>query len=848
MKTKKLTLIDPETLWVNYNIAADNALVQPLTKPTFVIGGKIITPVGAGISISNSVIEQADGKILLGGPFVHSSGTFVTFSKYNLVRYNKDGSLDTTFDSDGKLTTNLLGGYSMALQANDKILLGGYSARPGTMGVDFTLVRYNTDGSLDTSFDKDGKVTTRLSTYDSRDDLAQSVVVQADGKILLGGSSDQDNPRYGNDDFAIVRYNNDGSLDKSFGGDGKVTTQLGTLDDVGRTLAVQADGKILLGGSSGGYVKDDFALVRYNKNGSLDTSFSGDGKVITDLGSGYEQAYSIALQADGKILLSGVTGMQRGYRDIALVRYNKNGSLDTSFDGDGIVITDLGEATEAGFSVVVQADGKILVAGSSGADFALVRYNKNGSLDTSFDHDGKVITDFGKTEGGYSVTLQADGKILVAGGSNGSFALVRYNSNGSVDNTFNPINTLNGKATYVESKAAAVLDSSVQIYDAELAYQGHYNGASITLVRHAGANSQDVFSGSGQLVFSGGNAVLSGVNIGTLTNSDGKLTIHFNSNATQTRVDTVLSSLAYSNTSDTPPSSVQIDWIFSDGSLNTKGFSIVNIIPVNDILGTARNDTLIGTIGFDKIYGLGGNDNLKGLDGEDTIDGGEGNDILDGGLGKDILIGGKGNDIYFVDDAKDIVSEKSAVSTEIDTVKSTASYILGKNIENLTLTGTSAIDGRGNELNNTLIGNAANNQLNGFGGKDIIVGGLGQDTLISGGGYNIFKYFSIAESGVSATKRDIIDGFIRYVDKIDLSAIDADTTHTGNDAFTKLTLGRFAGVFTEPGELFLATDGNLETNGSVLYGNNDADSAADFSIEFPYDRGAFFLTLNDFIL
>ncbi|TAL47631.1 MAG: hypothetical protein EPN89_08345 [Methylovulum sp.] len=175
---------------------------------------------------------------------------------------------------------------------------------------------------------------------------------------------------------------------------------------------------------------------------------------------------------------------------------------------------------------------------------------------------------------------------------NWDIALMRYNSNGSLDNTFGtPIDTLNGSVYVTENYIMVILDSIVKIFDTELAAQGHYQGASITLMRHGGASSEDVFSGKGDLTFSGNNAVLSGVTIGIASNNNGILKIKFNSNATQTRADTVLSSLAYSNSSDNPPASVRIDWTFNDGNtgaqgtggeLTASGSTTVTITPVND--------------------------------------------------------------------------------------------------------------------------------------------------------------------------------------------------------------------------------------------------------------------------
>ncbi|MEH2110959.1 DUF4347 domain-containing protein [Nostoc sp.] len=267
---------------------------------------------------------------------------------------------------------------------------------------------------LDASFDSDGKVTTDLGSAD----IARSVVVQDDGKILVAGVS--------NSNFAVVRYNSNGSLDTSFGSAGKVTTDIGNkTSDTSYSIALQPNGKILVAGVSG----NNFAVVRYNSDGSLDTSFDSDGKVTTDLG-GTDVAYSIALQADGKIILAG-----KRSNDFAVVRYNTDGSLDASFGSAGKVITNLG-STDIAYSVTLQDDGNIIVGGVSNNNFALVRYNSEGSLDTSFGSAGKVITDLGSTDIAYSVTLQGDSKIILAGKRGNDFALTRYNSDGSLDTSF----------------------------------------------------------------------------------------------------------------------------------------------------------------------------------------------------------------------------------------------------------------------------------------------------------------------------------------------------------------------------------------------------------------------------
>jgi uncharacterized delta-60 repeat protein len=234
--------------------------------------------------------------------------------------------------------------------------------------VDFTLVRYNTNGTLDTTFDSDGKVTTAIG---SGTDVAYSVALQSDGKIVVAGYSNNGS----NFDFALVRYNTDGSLDTSFDSDGKVTTEVGSGNDGGESVAIQSDGKIVVAGYSYIGSNNDFALARYNTDGTLDTSFDSDGKVTTAIGVSVNYAKSVAIQSDGKIVAAGYnTGSNN---DLALARYNTDGTLDTSFDSDGKVTTAIGSNDRA-YSVAIQSDGKIVAAGNSNngsnEDFALVRY------------------------------------------------------------------------------------------------------------------------------------------------------------------------------------------------------------------------------------------------------------------------------------------------------------------------------------------------------------------------------------------------------------------------------------------------------------------------------------------
>jgi uncharacterized delta-60 repeat protein len=386
--------------------------------PSFSGDGKRLTDLG-GSDIALAVLIQGDGKIVAvggGGP----GGDFA------LARYNPNGSLDPSFSGDGKQTTDFGGGDSArgaALSADGKIVAAGQA-----VSGDFALARYNPNGSLDPSFSGDGRQTTDF--FGSFDD-ARGVALQDDGKIVAVGVAW---PYPG--DFALARYNPNGSLDPSFSGDGKQTTDLGGFDQAGGVV-IQGGGKIVAVGEGGagpaGFPSSFFALARYNPNGSLDPSFSGDGRQTTDFG-GSDGAFAVAIQADGKIVTVGYNG-GGGF---ALARHNPNGSLDPSFSGDGRQRTVFSRVEEA-TGVAIQADGKIVAVGRADSGFALARYNPNGSLDPTFSGDGKQVTNLGDSNGATGVAIQSNGKIVVVGdavGVGGDFALARYNPNGSLDTSF----------------------------------------------------------------------------------------------------------------------------------------------------------------------------------------------------------------------------------------------------------------------------------------------------------------------------------------------------------------------------------------------------------------------------
>jgi uncharacterized delta-60 repeat protein len=437
--------------------------------------GIVTTNIGSVSDTAESIALQSDGKIVAAGYFY----TEATNYDFTVVRYNTDGSLDTSFSGDGIVTTDITGSFdfasSIAIQSDGKIVVAGYAFKFGFY--DFAVVRYNTDGSLDTSFSGDGIVTTAIGDVD---DLVTSVLLQSDGKIVAAGYT-YDGATI---DFAVVRYNTDGSLDTTFNAgviDGIVTTGIGASQAVAESIALQSDGKIVAAGYAGASGVNDFAVVRYNTDGSLDTSFSGDGIVTTAIGAFDDRSYSIALQSDGKIITAGSSSLS-SYYNFALVRYNADGTLDTSFNGDGIVTTDLGDFDDIVTSVVLQSDGMIVAAGHTGVlatnIFALVRYNSNGSPDTTFSGDGIVKTTIGGIDDRfYSIALQSDGKIVAAGasyagGTSFDFALVRYIASDSTAPAAPTLNSVTAGDRRVTISFTAGANNGAAITDYEYSLNG----------------------------------------------------------------------------------------------------------------------------------------------------------------------------------------------------------------------------------------------------------------------------------------------------------------------------------------------------------------------------------------
>lgn len=364
--------------------------------------------------------------------------------------YSQPAMLDPLFDGDGIVTTAIgtqfEGAHAILLQPDKKIILAGYSnssLSTASFDYDFALCRYLTDGSLDSSFSSDGIVT--IDFFGSINDFSYSTILQPDGKIIVCGRAFVNgNTNYG---FAIARLNSDGSFDLSFSGDGKLIYDFNTGDDLSYKAALQSNGKIVVAGYALNFsnFKQQIALIRIDSTGVVDNTFGVSGEVFTEVGPFGDRGLDMIVLPNDKILVAGRTDNGTDY-DYALVKYDSDGNLDLSFGNSGKVSTDIAGEDDYGNSLAVQNDGKIIVAGYTGdiaafTQFAMVRYDSLGVVDSGFGVNGKVVTAFTSRDQNYAICLQADQKILLAGrvydGLDNNFAIARYGVDGILDSSFN---------------------------------------------------------------------------------------------------------------------------------------------------------------------------------------------------------------------------------------------------------------------------------------------------------------------------------------------------------------------------------------------------------------------------
>ena len=524
--------------------------------PAFGTGG-IARIEGPSVGDPTAMTVQPDGRIVAVGSASGPAGV-----DWCLARFRADGSRDPTFGAGGVVTTDFGGNFdfaaAVALQADGRIVVAGVEGNDSGAGRDFA-------GDVDD---------------------AQGVAVQPDGRIVVAGSVIT---AAGGRDFGLARYLPDGRLDATFGRSGAVTTDVvGGIDYV-RAVVLQPDGRVVVAGAASG----DFALVRYNRDGSVDTGFGFAGRAVTDFQTGLEGAYAVALQPDGRIVVTGPLGTL----DFGLARYAADGRLDAGFGRAGKVITDFAGDDDIPSAVVVQPDGRIVVAGfAAGApaggdfdeDFALARYTSDGGLDPTFGTGGKVTTDTGGgNDGAGAVALQPDGKIVAAGTPR--FTLVRYLGGGS-----------GGAAPTVAVAGGACRGDVSARVDLQVRDGDSPAGA---LVVTAASSDQGLLP-NGQLVLTG---------------------------AGERRSLTLSAACGRSGTATVTIS-------VSDGAATTT-------LGVQVRVGTRRAEWIAGGGGADVMFGDGAPDLLAGGGGGDLLCSGDGADALSGGAGDDILDGGNGPDL-----------------------------------------------------------------------------------------------------------------------------------------------------------------------------------------------------------
>ncbi|HLM61529.1 MAG TPA: carboxypeptidase regulatory-like domain-containing protein [Pyrinomonadaceae bacterium] len=416
MKIKKLSFnvlerVCPRTFLLSVFLSLSFAIAYAAPgdlDSSFGMNGTVLTEFDRGTT-AQVVLVQPDSKIIIAGTVAFSNSPNNT--SFAVIRFNSDGSLDSTFGTNGKVFTSILsrnGAGAGALQPDGKILIGGSAENK------FGLARYNQDGSLDLGFGEGGKVYTEFSASPLAAKI-HSILIQPDGKIVAVGGN-------GNSSIYLAKYKSDGVLDSAFGDGGKVTTRYVSEGNIGESALLQLDGKILIGG----YINTNdsatnSALFRYNTNGTLDSSFDGDGVAVYPMSGSHDSIKKILFRPDGKVITVGTANnIGQSVLNYALGVYNQDGTPDLSFGNNGVsILPAIGITTIE--DALLQSDGKIVIAGSksnfngSSQSSHSARFNSNGTFDFTFGNGGKVNLPIGFRSRGYAIAIQSDNKLLIAG-------------------------------------------------------------------------------------------------------------------------------------------------------------------------------------------------------------------------------------------------------------------------------------------------------------------------------------------------------------------------------------------------------------------------------------------------
>ncbi|SRX72677.1 T9SS type A sorting domain-containing protein [Aequorivita antarctica] len=395
------------TLLVVILFATTTFAQSGILDTSFGNNGIVLTDISPNANQGNAVSAQVDGKIVVAG----YAGDAATYNMA-VARYNTDGSLDTSFGDNGTLNFPVGSAKSIAtgmeIQADGKIILGGYT--DDNVSGDFALVRLNTDGTFDNTFGNNGIVIIDAGG----NEVAKAMTILDNGKILLAGANDQN--------FSVARFNTDGTLDTTFGVNGWSIIIFEDNLSLVKDLTIQEDGKILLGGDG---IIDTYgiAAARINADGTIDNTFGTNGKVRYSLsGIGNSTRFGgIAVQGDGKIFLGGWRGITTFYDEFLVLKLNTDGTLDSTYGYNGVVTAQIVLGYQMATTILLQSDGKLILAGyaeyqSEYFNIVMVRFNTDGNLDTTFGTDGKVSTDInGNSDFATAISLQTDNKILLTG-------------------------------------------------------------------------------------------------------------------------------------------------------------------------------------------------------------------------------------------------------------------------------------------------------------------------------------------------------------------------------------------------------------------------------------------------
>jgi uncharacterized delta-60 repeat protein len=604
---------------------------------SFSADGKLLTDFGSVIDEGYGVAVDSQDRVVVAG--VSVSGSDWDFA---VARYTAAGELDTSFGGgDGKLTTAIGpsadSGWGVAVDSAGRIIVAGQSHNGSDS--DFAVVRYTSAGELDTTFGTDGKVTTAIG---SSTDWGRAVVVDSQGRVVVAGYSYNGS----DEDFAVARYTAAGVLDTSFGGgDGIVTTAIGSGTDSGYAVAVDSQDRVVVAGYSDSGSDWDFAVARYTSAGVLDISFGGgDGKQTTDFGSGTDSAYGVAVDSDDRVVVAGES-YNGNNDDFAVVRYTSSGVLDASFSSNGVVKTEIGTGDDKGFAVAIDSEGRIVVAGESfngsNEDFTVVRYagaslpgaptgvagmSGDGQVELSWvapsvtggaavtDHVVEVSGDGGSTWFALVDGTSASTSVVVTGLSNGTGYVFRVSA----------VNSAGVGAVSVVS------GSVVPVTPVVAPAPGVPAGCTITGTPGDdvlyGTNGDDHICGLGgndKIYGKAGDDVLDGgAGKDTLYGGKGKDTLYGRSGA------------------DVLKGGPGNDKLYGGGG----GDKLQGQAGNDKLYGGGGKDKLYGGGGKDRLVGQGGNDRLFGQGGKDKLYGGKGKDVLVGGAKKDVLNGGKGKD------------------------------------------------------------------------------------------------------------------------------------------------------------------------------------------------------------